>query len=245
MFDRIIVNSFDVEQRYQGYPDRYRAKLVRIDHGFDIKKSISGKDQARRRFRLPTDAVILGSVGRLHLQKQPGAAVRLLSCDPSWHLALCGEGSEREPLEDLAASLGVGDRLHFLGEVHPDEVGEFLACLDVFVFPAASESFGLAVVEAAQAGVPVVANDIAVLREVLDVDGNPCALFANANDTAAFAACVRRLLENAGLRQLLTSSGRLLDRRFSLDRMIDGYDALITDLVAARSDTNGNRRQFE
>ena len=63
-----------------------------------------------------------------------------------------------------------------------------IAGLNVFVFPTVAETFGLAAVEAAQAGIPVVANDIPVLREVLTVDGEPCALFADASDVEDFAA---------------------------------------------------------
>src|SRR5205085_1262808 len=99
-------------------------------------------------------------------------------------------------------------RLHLAGELSPDAVGAFLSALDVFVFPTLAETFGLAVVEAAAAGVPVVANELPVLREVLAVDGEPCALFADANDTEAFAAAVARLLSAPGLRAALTRPAR-------------------------------------
>ena len=68
----------------------------------------------------------------------------------------------------------------------------FLKSLDVFVFPTRMETFGLAAVEAAQAGVPVVASDIDVLREVLTLDGEPCALFVDPDYTEGFAKAVER-----------------------------------------------------
>src|SRR5207253_2741046 len=113
---------------------------------------------------------LLGSVARLHPSKNLAAAIRLLPDRPTWHLALAGQGPARGELAALAAELGVRDRLHFAGELSPERVGVFLKGLDVFVFPSLAESFGLAAVEAAQAGVPVVANELPVLREVMAVD---------------------------------------------------------------------------
>src|SRR5437660_12935965 len=103
----------------------------------------------------------------------------------------------------------------------------FLCALDVFVFPSVVETFGLAVVEAAQAGVPVVANRLEVLEEVLSVDGQPCALFVDAADTTAFAAAVQRLFDEPALAERLSARARRLDGRYSLDAMVEAYVALI------------------
>ena len=122
-------------------------------------------------------------------------------------------------------------RVHFTGELSPERVAQFLKSLDVFVFPTLAETFGLAVVEAAQAGVPVVANDLEVLREVLRTDEGPCALFVDANDTAAFAAAVDRLLHDAALRATLISRSRALEARYSVETMTGRY----ADLIQATS----------
>src|SRR5262245_36096239 len=88
--------------------------------------------------------------------------------------------------------------------------------------------------EAAQAGVPVVANDIDVLRERLAVGGRPCALFVNANDTGAFATAVQRLVEDRQLAAVLASRGTQLSQRYSLGAMVERYAGLI-EAVARRS----------
>ncbi len=168
-FQAVVVNSGSVEKEYAGYPRRYRRRVVRIDHGFESKATSLGRDEARKAFGLPADVVLLGSVARFHPDKNLEAAIRLLA-DRNWHLALAGQGAAREQLIDVAGSLGVLDRLHLVGELPADRIGDFLGALDVFVFPSLAETFGLAVVEAAQAGIPVVANDLEVLREVLSVE---------------------------------------------------------------------------
>lgn len=237
VFTRIVVNSQDAAAEYAAYPRPYRDRLVRIDHGFQEKGSGFDKEQARAAFGLPQGAILLGCVARLHPLKHLDAAIRLLPSDSRWHLTVAGQGQARADLIELARSLGCVERVHFLGELAPAKVGDFLAALDIFVFPSRAETFGLAVVEAAQAGVPVVANRLPVLREVLTVDREPCALFVDVDDTAAFAAAIRRLLDEGSLAAVLSQRGRRLRERYPLDVMVDAYDAMIRDLVAPRDGT--------
>jgi glycosyltransferase involved in cell wall biosynthesis len=114
-------------------------------------------------------------------------------------------------------------------------MGIFLRSLDVFAFPSLMETFGLAGVEAASAGVPVVANDLDVLREVLAVDGLPAALFVDAGNDAEFAKAVGRLLSDEKLRSELTSRGAALAKRYSKDTMVRRYADLIEELLAWRA----------
>lgn len=222
-YDHIVVNSAQTEAAYRAYPAPYARRLAYIGHGFQDKSVALSKSDARARLGLPSDVPLLGCAARLHPLKQLDLAIRVLAENADQHLALAGQGEDRERLDALAQSIGVRDRLHFLGELGIAEMGAFLAALDGFIFPSAAESFGLAPVEAAQAGVPVVANDIAVLREVLCVDGASCALFIDAKDTQAFARASRRIVEDADLRESLVRSGRRLCQRYPLDGMIDQY----------------------
>jgi L-malate glycosyltransferase len=240
LFSRVVVNSKAIAEEYRSHPRRYQARLLRIDHGFEAKTASEGKTAARAMLGLPSGVCLLGSAARLHASKNLAAAVRLLGLDPGWHLALAGQGPERERLMQVAKGLGVFDRVHFVGELPPDRIGDFLQALDVFVFPSLAESFGLAAVEAAQAGIPVVANDLEVLHEVLAVEGSPCALFVDAGDAQAFAAAVRSLLEDSGLREALTSRGPALADRYSLEAMVGGYAALLEQL-AHRGDGRSGR----
>ncbi len=136
-------------------------------------------------------------------------------------------------LQAVAATLAIRDRVHFLGERRPDEIGLLLASLDVFVFPSEAETFGLAAVEAADAGIPVVSHDMPVMREVLQVEGAPCALFVDAADTEAFAARVRRLLIDRAEYDQLSALGRQLGAAHSLEAMVASYRALIEGTAPA------------
>jgi len=231
-FRRVVVNSAEVEREYDRYPQRYRSRVARIEHGFEAKTSQLTQAEARRTLRLAEDMTLIGSVARLHRDKNLAAAIRLLT-DNNWHLAIAGQGPAEGELIALARSLGVARRVHFVGELAPAAIGTFLRALDVFVFPSRAETFGLAAVEAAQASVPVVANDLPVLREVLAVNREPCAVFVDADDRDAFAEAVRTVLDDGALRASLVLRGPGLARRYSLDAMVNRYAALIDRLTPA------------
>ncbi len=226
-YDRIVVNSAVTASDYRDYPPAYSRRVVRIDHGFQDKTALLEKTAARRELRLPEGVELLGCAARLHPLKQLDLAIRVLNVNKTQHLALAGQGPDRARLETLAREIGVADRLHFCGELDSRKMGAFLAAIDCFVFPSAAETFGLAPVEAAQAGVPVVANDIEALKDTLAFDGEPCALFVDAGDINAFATAIRRVFDDEALNESLSSRGHHLAERFPLDRMVDAYLQLI------------------
>lgn len=226
-FRCITVNSEQMLRDYADFPEAYRKRVQHVAHGFDQKDARLTRTEARRQFALDPNAVILGCAARLHPLKQLDAAIKVLPGHPEWTLALAGQGPDQTRLRQLAQRLGVADRVHFIGEISPDQVGAFLACLDVFVFPSLAETFGLAAVEAAHTGVPVVANDLGVLREVLSDQGKPAAVFVEAADTAALSTAIAEVLGNPTLAAALRQSAQALKSRYSVDAMVDDYVRII------------------
>lgn len=230
-FDRITLNSQDMQREYSRYPAAYRSRMVHVPHGFDDKALTLSKTAARQEFNLPPDHVLLGCAARLHPHKRLDAAIRLLPNEPSWHLALAGQGSDEARLRLLASELKVSDRLHLLGEISPSRMADFLACLDVFVFPTQAETFGLAAVEAANAGVPSVVTDLPVLREVLSYEGRPTALFVDASDHTKLSAAVSRLLTDQYLSDELRQNAKGLRLRYSVDAMVEEYVRILDQVI--------------
>ena len=99
------------------------------------------------------------AVARLMAQKRIDLAIRAIALLPEslGPLTVVGDGPERRSLEALAAQLGLGARIRFLGAQPPGRVAELLATADLGLFPARNEGFGLAAAESFMAGVPVVA----------------------------------------------------------------------------------------
>lgn len=133
---------------------------------------------------IPQDAFVVGGVGRLVPGKRFDVAVRAVAALPGVHLLLAGDGPEREALRTLAARLGAAERVHLLGERDctggtpaatavasgapsppgtptpsgaptPPGIPALLGAMDTFVSTSREEAFGLAVVEALAAGLPV------------------------------------------------------------------------------------------
>ncbi|MGY3037089.1 glycosyltransferase involved in cell wall biosynthesis [Bradyrhizobium sp. USDA 4354] len=230
-FDRITLNSQDMEREYSRYPAAYRSRMVHVPHGFDDKALTLSKEAARHKFNLPPDCILLGCAARLHPHKRLDMAVRLLPDQPSWHLALAGQGADEARVRQLANDLNVSDRLHLLGEIAPSRMADFLACLDVFVFPTQAETFGLAAVEAANAGVPSVVTDLPVLREVLSYEGRPTALFVDASDRAKLSAAVSELLTDKQLSDELRQNAKGLRLRYSVDAMVEEYVRILDQVI--------------
>jgi glycosyltransferase involved in cell wall biosynthesis len=134
---------------------------------------------------VPADARVLLCVCRLEPQKGVDLAIRALEEIPDAHLVVLGEGPQRTKLEQLA-----GERVHLLGRV-PD-VAAWLRRADVLVHPARWEGFGLALLEAMLASLPVVATRVSSIPEIV-VDGET-GLLVPPDDASALAAAVNLVL---------------------------------------------------
>ncbi|MFH8577762.1 glycosyltransferase [Streptomyces zaomyceticus] len=119
--------------------------------------------RARRILGLPEDAYVVGGVGRLTPGKKFDRLVRAVASVPEARLLLVGEGEQREELLRVARESGAADRVLLAGACEDPPTGaspgpslpELLAAMDAFVSTSPDETFGLAVVEALAAGLPV------------------------------------------------------------------------------------------
>jgi phosphatidylinositol alpha-mannosyltransferase len=180
------------------------------------------------------DGRILLWVGRLDPQKgfpiMVGAFGRLATEYPDLSLVVAGDGRDRHAADMLTEDDRA--RVLMLGSVPNVELPTYLAAADVFASPATGhESFGIVLVEALAAGVPVVATDIPGYREVIrdGVDG----LLVPPSDAAALASAIRRALVEPDLASALAHAGRARAREFSWDVVVPRIEA-IYERVAGR-----------
>lgn len=170
------------------------------------------RDAVRRRFDTPADALVVVQVGRWERSKghlAHVAALGRLRELPGW---VCWQvGAPQRPAERAywyevraaADRAGVGDRVRFVG--WQPEVGAVLAAADVYCQPnTAPESFGIALVEALAAGLPVVASDQAGPREIVTPG---CGTLTPPGDVAAVAAALEGLIRDPIRRRALGQAG--------------------------------------
>jgi len=94
-----------------------------------------------------------------------------------------------------------------------------------------AETFGLAAVEAANAGIPCVVTDLPVLREVLSFEGKPAAIFVDASDPAQLADAVSRILADQALSDELRRNATGLKSRYSVRTMVNEYVAILDQAI--------------
>ena len=182
-----------------------RGKVEVIHYGLDELPHAWGENPPDR---VPPDVPVLLAVCRLEPQKGVDVAIRALDEIPAAHLVVLGEGPQRAELERLA-----GERVHLPGRV-PD-VAAWLRRADVLVHPVRWEGFGLAVLEAMLAGLPVVASNVSSLPELVGDAG----LLVPPDDPSALAAAVNRALADP---RDYRERGRARAREeFSVARMAD------------------------
>ncbi len=164
----------------------------------------------------PPGSFTVGYLGALRENHGVAALLRAVAIlhrfHADCHLLLVGDGPERERLEDLAATLGLEDQVHFAGAVPPDEVPAWLAGMDVAVAPhqgaADAPIAPLAAAECMAAGLPLVASAVGELREL--VQHEVTGLKVPPGDAMALASAVARLRQDYGLRRRLGSNGRAM-----------------------------------
>jgi glycosyltransferase involved in cell wall biosynthesis len=221
-----IANSAATWAEFARYPAAYRRSMILIEHGLDAPKPMHARELTRRRFNLPQDAPVLLNVGRPSPQKNQDLLIVALAKLPHVHLAIAGAGRKAQAYGDLADELGVADRVHLLGALPPAEVADLYGACDLFVFPSVWETFGLAAVEAAMVGMPMVVADLPALREVLRADGFEPVRFVKPNDTEGWVAAIRAALSSPPPATLIAPFSRSIGRKYSKQRMIESYQSL-------------------
>jgi glycosyltransferase involved in cell wall biosynthesis len=166
---------------------------------------------------------ILLSVGRLRYYKGLDDLIRALPQISRAKYVIVGEGPMYDEWHQLARSIGVADRVLFVGEVSDAELPYYYAACDLFVLPAnaRAEAFGTVIVEALAAGKPVVSTEVGTGTSWVNVHGQT-GLVVPPHDPPALADAINRLLLDDQLRQQL---GRAAQARafeeFTVERMID------------------------
>ncbi|MEZ5668224.1 MAG: glycosyltransferase family 4 protein [Alphaproteobacteria bacterium] len=190
-------------------PDRIRPLLPFLD--LDAPPAQPADRAANRaavaaRYGLPADRPWLLAVAmmregdKLASYRMLGEALARLQ-DLRWHLVAAGDGPAR-----TAVAAALGPRASLVGALGPAALAEFYACADILVWPAVNEAFGMALLEARAAGLPVVAGDQGGVATI--VEHGRSGLVVSPPGAAGIAGAVRELLSDAGRRRAMADYAR-------------------------------------
>ncbi len=249
-FDRMVdratarvVDRFVVSNRaaVRELADRYRvapSKVAVIPGGVYVERYDPTRPRRgiwRTRLGIPTDAIVVGGIGRLIPRKGFRELIRAFaSIDRRnvW-LVIGGDGPEWEELHGLVEAFELKSRVRFPGFV--DTVPELLADTDVFVLPSLEESHPTMLLEAMAMARPVVASDLAAVGDAI-TDGVEGKLVP-AGDVPALAETIGSFLSDAATaRRCGRNARKKVEQEYTVDRMLRRAAVLYEELLSGVAD---------
>jgi len=227
----VVANSRATQRSFRPYEKlllRWTDQTV-IYNGVDIDRI----EDATLSVSLPSGPTVV-TAGTLTEQKNHATLLEafraVLDEVPAASLVVVGDGPLAADLRERASRHGVRDRTTFTGFLPTrEEVYGVMQASDVCCMPSWSEGFCVAAVEAMACGLPVVASDLAVFREVVGDAGR----FVPPDDPDAIATSLVNLLTNGSTRDALATRARRIAReKYPLERTANAYHELFTDILS-------------
>lgn len=233
--DRVVAVSEDAAEVALHIEHVPESKVMTIRNGVDTAKFCPGSAlAARARLKLPEGGFHVGVVARLAPVKDHATlleAFALLRRErPDAHLTLIGDGDERAALQARAEATDLAGSVHFAGARR--DIASVLPAFDVFALSSTSEGISLTLLEAASAGLPIVATRVGGTPEVV-IDGETGRLVAP-SDPAAFAAALGELARRPDRAELGRAGRARVERGFSVERMARAYQDLYAEVLQGR-----------
>ncbi|HEX8324814.1 MAG TPA: glycosyltransferase family 4 protein [Tepidisphaeraceae bacterium] len=227
---RVVVPSASVARVAENGSGVSPERIVVIPNAVDVPAAQHETHRAGR-WRV-------GFVGRLDPIKRVPDLIEAMALLPDAELHVYGDGPERSAIEATVDRFALQDRVTLHGTVASS--ADALMDIDTLVLPSDAEGFGLVLIEAMAAGVPVIGTDVAGIRDVISPERN--GLRVPPRTPSAIAAAVNRLRHDAALHLRLTAAGRMdVRERYAWESILPRYAALIRSAVAdSRSEQNAD-----
>lgn len=214
-----------------------------IPTGVDVKRFAKGDGQRfRQEWKIPEDAFVVGSVGRLNPEKNleflARAASRFLKLNHNAHCLMVGEGSLKEAIKNIFQEFGVEDRLHCTGVLQGENLVDAYHAMDIFIFSSHSETQGIVLTESMACGTPVVALDAPAVRELIKDRKNGRLIFIEEEEEFSSALFWFTQLDRNEW-QKIQETAQTMAAEFSIERccerLLDIYSNLkLKNAISAR-----------
>lgn len=205
-----------------------RERIVVIPNGVDLKDFEPRSHSEKRKTSNP----IIGSIGNLNSQKGHKFLIEAMSeiikHYPLATLEIIGEGKDRKMLEGVIKKNGLDHHVALLGR--KEDVNRYLRHWDVFVLPSIAETFGIVLLEAMTAKVPIVATRVGGIPDV--IENEKSGLLIRSRQSNEIARAVVRIMGDKDLAHRLTAEGRERIKQFSWKAMASKMEQLYSELVS-------------
>jgi glycosyltransferase involved in cell wall biosynthesis len=187
--------------------------------------------QMKAELGIPHNALVVGSVTRLSLQKAPldlvEALAHVAACHPATWFVIVGDGELRSQVEQRLAELGITGRTVLTGLRR--DIPELMACFDIFVLSSLWEGLPRVLPQAMATGLPVVCTRVDGSAEAI-TDGE-CGFLVEPSQPRALAERVNMLLSDGELRRRMGETGRERASEYSAPRMVEEIEQLYRRLL--------------
>ncbi len=232
--DRVIAVSQAVADVLRAQRLFGEDKIVVIHNGIDVDRFVRGREADLIKEDQNLRVGMIGHLAPIKGQEDfiRAAAIVCRQRDDV-EFVIAGEdksrrGEHRRSIERLIAELDLEPHVSLIGWV--DDVAKLLPNFDLFVSPSRSEPFGLSIVEAMAAGVPVIATASEGAREI--IDDQQTGRLVPIGNSEALAKAISGLLADSELRERLTAEAQCRVReRFSLERMLDATEEVYREAL--------------
>ncbi|WP_437622434.1 glycosyltransferase family 4 protein [Sorangium sp. So ce1151] len=230
--DRVVAVSDDTRAVALEVERVDPARVVTILNGVDPEVFRPGDARAARaRLGVRDAGYHVGCVARLSPEKDHAtlltAFARLREVRPDAHLTVVGDGPERPALEQQAARLGLGGAVLFTGT--RGDVAELLPAFDVFALASLTEGISLTLIEAASAGLPIVATRVGGNPEI--VKEGETGLLVSPGSPEPLAAALEAIAVRDDRAELGMRGRARVIERFGIDRMVQAYEDLYDEVL--------------
>jgi len=225
--------------RLLGFPEK---RITVVPNGVDLS-CFNGKVDAflmRKELGIG-DKPLVVTASRLIKRKSPdllvSAFARVLEVIPNAKLVIAGSGREEGNLSHQIRDLNITDSVSLMGGLSKERVAQLMAAANVFVLPSKAESFGLALLEASAAAVPVVCSNAGGAPEVFQDGFN--ALLYPPGDEDAMAKAIVHLIQDGELAKKISGNAVETAKRFTwemtAERMLRVYEEVLREHTSSRS----------
>lgn len=232
LMDRIVCISHGIRNVLieDGVPSE---RIAMIRSGVDINKfnNASGKVNIRKRFTIPDNHILIGTVAAMVGHKDYPtllhAASLVIRQVPEVTFLAVGHGPDSKIIKNLSGQLQLGDKFIFAG-FQPD-VGPFLKSFEIFVMASKLEGLGTSILDAQSVGLPVIATQTGGIPEI--VKHNQSGLLVPPQDPEAMANAIIELINDQSKRIALGTKAKENVRSYSIANTIEETLQLYEELL--------------
>lgn len=195
-----------------------RTKIQTIYNGIPETKFLS-KTEARKILGISDQVLLLGNIAQLYDRKDIGTLIKAVDLFPTnlkekTNTVVIGEGPDRQQFEQLINEKGLGHIFSLPG--YKPDASNLLKALDIFVLSSKREGFPYVILEALQAGLPIIATDVGGVKEALGDAG----ILVPPEDPAKLAEAIINLANNPDLRETLSAKALSRSQNFTQEKML-------------------------